>query len=69
MHRKQWLETGLRMVLDLEPVAREYLVGSDIMQGEMKPATLMSYAEAVLLSVDAMSSMRKGERWQAAWLV
>lgn len=62
VHRKQWLETGLRMVLEMRPEAREYLVGSDIMHGEMKPATLMSYTEAVLLSVDAMSSMREGER-------
>lgn len=62
VQRKEWLGTGLRLVMETEPLERLYLVGSGLSQGEMKQSTLLSYAEAVMVSVDAMTAM-KDEDW------
>ena len=68
VQRKEWLGTGLRLVMETEPLDRLYLVGSGLSQGEMKPSTLLSYAEAVMVSVDAMTAM-KDEGWGNQHLV
>ena len=64
--RREWLMTGLKLLQEMEPTDRIYLVGSGLAQGEMVPSTLLSYQEGVMMSVDAMASMVDGGRRREA---
>ena len=57
---KDWLDTGLRILKRISTVNNEYLVCEGLSGGAMKPGKMLSYQEAVLLSVSAFDAM-KGE--------
>ena len=58
---KDWLDTGLRVLKRLSPAGGEYLVGEGLAVGQMDSSKMLSYQEAVILSVEAMEAMESGE--------
>ena len=57
---KDWLDTGLRVLRRISEENSEYLVCEGLSTGSMKPGRMISYQEAVLLSISALDAM-KGE--------
>lgn len=57
---KDWLDTGLRVLRRISEENSEYLVCEGLSTGSMKPGRMISYQEAVLLSISAFDAM-KGE--------
>lgn len=58
---EDWLDTGLRILKRMSPEGGEYLVGDGLTIGEMDTNKMISYQEAVILSMEAMSSMKGAE--------
>lgn len=58
---EDWLDTGLRILKRMSPEGGEYLVGDGLSIGEMDTNKMISYQEAVILSMEAMSSMKGAE--------
>lgn len=65
---EDWLDTGLRILKRMSPEGGEYLVGDGLSIGEMDTNKMISYQEAVILSMEAMSSM-KGPEEGASFLL
>lgn len=61
MVEEDWLDTGLRILKRMSPEGGEYLVGDGLSIGEMDTNKMISYQEAVILSMEAMSSMKGAE--------
>ena len=55
---KDWLDTGLRLLKRNSPAGGEYLVGEGLAYGEMDTNKMLSYQEAVALSMEAMGATR-----------
>lgn len=73
---RDWLDTGLRLLKRNSPVSGEYLVGEGLACGVMDTNKMMSYQEAVALSIEAMGAMQDGgddpapllpEQWGRFW--